>query len=131
SDKVACSPPDSIVFTLVNRGCDSLTIKNSTLYGSAMTAISYRTEPALPAILSKPEDTVRVIVYLQADIPTTNDGSLSFSYRMSDGSQFDTIFSIHALVSRGERIATVSQNPIDLGIGPLCVSRDTSILISN
>lgn len=131
SDRLACSPPDSMEFTIFNIGCDSLTVLSSTLSGLGLPAISYRTEPQLPTILWKPGDSVKVIVYLQADKPTTNDGTLGFSFVLSDGTKHDSIFTIHAIVSQGERKAILLQNPIDLGMGSLCIERDTSIVITN
>ncbi|MDP4220376.1 MAG: choice-of-anchor D domain-containing protein [Bacteroidota bacterium] len=131
ADRVACSPPDSMVFDIVNTGCDSLSILSSTISLLGLPAISYRTEPALPTVLSHPSDRLRVIVYLQADNPTTNDGTLKISYQLSDYSQHDSTFTIHASVSRGARIATISQDPIDMEMGSLCIGRDTTIDISN
>jgi hypothetical protein len=94
-------------------------------------AISYRTDPLLPAVLLKTGDAVRVTVYLQAANPSSNDGTLDIAYQMSDGSIHDSLFTIHALVSRGPRIATVSEQPLDLGSGSLCIERDTAVVISN
>ncbi len=131
TDRVACSPPDSLEFTITNPGCDSMTVLNSTIAGIGLPAISYRTEPPLPSILVNVGDKVRVVVYLQADKPTLNDGSLKLRYELSDGSFHDSSFTIHAAVSRGERKAVLSLKNIDLGIGSLCIPRDTEITITN
>lgn len=130
-DKVACSTPDSIVFNIINTGCDSLTVQKSLLLGAALPAVSYRTEPPLPVILSKPGEKIRVFVYLQADVPTINDGSLIFNYLSSNGVTFDSSFTIHGVVSRGERVSVLSDQSLDLGTGSLCILRDTIISITN
>jgi len=130
-DHVACSPPDSMQFVIDNPGCDTLTVLRATLAGLGLPAINYRTDPPLPVMLTKPGDKVTVTVYLQAQNPSTNDGTLDLAYQTGDGALHDSVFTIHALVSRGERIASVSEQPLDLGTGALCIERDTAIVISN
>jgi hypothetical protein len=103
----------------------------SALSALGLPAISYRTDPALPALLSQPGEKIRVCIYLQADTATVNDGALEFLYQMSDGSIRDSLFIVHALVSRGERKATLSHQAVDMGLGSLCIERDTSIFITN
>ncbi len=131
-DRVACSTQDSIVFNITNPGCDTLAVTSSSIAAtSGLTAISYKTEPTLPTLLTQAGDNVRVVVYLQAQNPSINDGTLKFSYRLSDGSIHDSSFIIHALVNRGERAAILSHKVLDMGMGSLCKVRDTAIVIEN
>jgi len=131
SDRDACSPEDSIVFTIVNPGCDSLSILSSSLTGLSLPGISYKTEPSLPKVLADAGDKVKVTVYLQADKPSSNNGALSIKYSTSDGLQHDSVFSVHGDVFRGARVSSLSQKALDLGTGSLCIDRKITIDISN
>jgi hypothetical protein len=131
ADRVACTEPDSMVFMITNPGCDSLTVLSSLLSAAGLPAVSYATDVPLPATLSKPGDKIRVVIYLQSQNPSLNNGTLTFMYRTSDAVIHDSIFTLHAQVSRGVRLGVLSDQKFDLGSGTLCTSKDTEVIISN
>ncbi|MEI8135486.1 MAG: choice-of-anchor D domain-containing protein [bacterium] len=131
-DRLACSTPDSLSFTISNLGCDSLTVNAALLSAAGLPAINVTTVPSLPVVLSHPSDVVKVTITLDESVPSINVGDLLVAYRLSNKTTVDTNhYLIRANVNRGLRSAIVSHASVDMGSGALCVNRDTVITISN
>ncbi len=122
-----CDGPDSLVFWVFNRGCDSLRILGKTLVDSSGT---FEAISGSPTTLVN-GDSTEFIIRRFVQSPGIFTSSFSIRYELPDGSLHDTSVTLTAETVRGTRTLSIDTSLRDFGAGSLCRTADTTIILQN
>ncbi|HYM21140.1 MAG TPA: choice-of-anchor D domain-containing protein [Candidatus Kapabacteria bacterium] len=99
ADRVSCSSPDSISFTISNPGCDTITINSAKLSEAGGMPFSYTISSTFPDTLPGGNKQSTVTVRLDSTNAGSYDGFLDIRFTLPDGTTHDTTLHISVLVT--------------------------------